>query len=147
MLKKTGIILIYINILLCIISQQTSLAETTIIVESLTRVYDGDTIYVNIKDWHPVVGRNMPVRIAHIDTPEIRGKCAQEVVLAIKARQHLKKLAANAKKIELFNVKRDMYFRLLADVSIDGVDLGRDLLSKGMAVPYEGGTKEKNWCN
>ena len=40
--------------------------------------YDGDTITVDLKGQHPLFGDNISVRIAGIDTPEIKGKCAQE---------------------------------------------------------------------
>jgi len=40
----------------------------------------------------------------------------------------------------------DKYFRVLTELVADGEEL-RDLsLKHGLAVPYNGGTKTKDWC-
>ncbi len=46
------------------------------------RCYDGDTCALTIPGVHPLFGEKIAVRIAGIDTPEIKGKCDQEKVLA-----------------------------------------------------------------
>ena len=38
------------------------------------------------------------------------------------------------------------YFRLVARLEADGVDLSALLIEKGLAVPYDGRTKIKDWC-
>ena len=48
---------------------------------------------------------------------------------------------SNAKKINLLNVDRGKYFRILADVEYDGINLTGILIEKGYAIPYDGGTK------
>lgn len=116
------------------------------IVEVITSIYDGDTFRANIKDWPPIVGLKMSVRIIGIDTPEIRSKCPKEKVLAYKAKQFTIDSLTNAKVIELQNIKRGKYFRLLAVVIVDGVNLGDALIEEGLAVVYDGGTKA-NWCD
>ena len=41
----------------------------------------------------------------------------------------------------------DKYFRILADVKIDGKDVADTLIKNNLAYAYEGKTKEKvNWC-
>ena len=109
---------------------------------------DGDTIVVNLPDTIPdVFGREIPVRIRHIDTPEMKGSSPCEKAMALKARDVTTSLLKNAKKIDLENVGRDKFFRLLAEVKVDGVLVAKILLDKGYAVPYEGETKLKvNWC-
>jgi len=47
--------------------------------------------------------------------------------------------------IKLTNLRRDKYFRLLAEVSIDGEDLGYSLIKNDLARPYDGG-KKIGWC-
>jgi len=42
-------------------------------------------------------------------------------------------------------MKRGKYFRILADVEADNINLADLLLKKGLAVPYNGGTKI-DWC-
>ncbi|MCJ7765924.1 MAG: thermonuclease family protein [Thiovulaceae bacterium] len=43
-------------------------------------------------------------------------------------------------------MKREKYFRILADVYVDGEALGEMLIYNGLAVPYDGGHKGKEWC-
>lgn len=110
--------------------------------------YDGDTITVNLPNTIPdVFSHEIPVRIRHIDTPEIKGngKCEKEA--AQKAKVATTSLLKNAKKIDLEDVGRDKYFRILATVRADGVSVGQYLLDQKLAVPYEGDTKQiVDWC-
>jgi len=109
--------------------------------------YDGDTFTVNLKDLPDIFGKNIPIRILHIDTAELKTNNSCERKAAIKARELTKGLLKSSKTIKLLNVKRDKYFRILADVDIDGVNLATKLLEGKLAYPYEGGTKKKiNWC-
>ena len=51
----------------------------------LVRVVDGDTVVVRARIW---LGQEVEihVRLAGIDAPELRGKCARERALAVRAR-------------------------------------------------------------
>jgi endonuclease YncB( thermonuclease family) len=109
--------------------------------------YDGDTFTVNIKDLPDIFGKNVPVRIAHIDAAEIRSSDPCEVKAALKARELVRDLLKNATTINLVNVKRDKYFRILAEVKADTKDLATIILNAKLAYPYEGEAKKKfNWC-
>jgi len=55
-------------------------------VSKVISVYDGDTFRASIKNYPPIVGENIAIRVNGIDTPEIRGKCPSEKTLAINAR-------------------------------------------------------------
>lgn len=109
------------------------------------RNYDGDTITVNIPDCPDIIGKNITVRIKGIDTPEIKGKSEKEKQLARTAKRMVNSLLKNTKSIELKNIQRDKYFRILADVYYDGKNLSEILIKNKLAVPYDGGTKTKNW--
>ena len=114
-------------------------------VSRIISVYDGDTFRVDIDALPEIVGKNIAIRILGIDTPEIQGKCEQEKLLAIKARDLARDYLNNAKSIHLKNLSRGKYFRLLADVFVDDFNLADALLEKGLAVKYSG--KEKSsWC-
>lgn len=115
-------------------------------VQSVTSIYDGDTFRANIKGVHPVIGERMSIRVAGIDTPEIRGKCPKEKALARKAKMETVSFLRNAKRIELRNIKRGKYFRIVADVYADNRSLTESLAAKGLGVRYNGGSKSKNWC-
>ena len=119
--------------------------STAVYVDSLVSVYDADTFRVNIKGWPDIVGKNMPVRVLGVDAPEIRGKCENEKDQAREAKAFTKSLLENAEIIELRNIESGKYFRLLANVYVDGQDLTELLIISSHARPYDGGTRE-GWC-
>ena len=108
--------------------------------------YDGDTITVHIKGIHPLLGQNIPVRIRGVDTAELNASTACEKEKARAAKKFVFSILSTARRIDLENVKRGKYFRILADVKVDGVSLGDMLLNKHLAVPYGGKKKKTNWC-
>lgn len=116
-----------------------------IMISQVNSIYDGDTFKVNLKDIPAIFGENLSIRVANIDTPELKGKCEQEKVLARKAKQFTVERLRKSKSILLKNPKRGKYFRVIADVYVDGQNLGEELLKEGLAVKYDGG-KRKNWC-
>ena len=118
----------------------------SVAIAEVTSIYDGDTFRANIPDYPPIVGQHMSVRIYGVDTPEMRGKCEQEKMLAGKAKQYTVKKLRSAKTIELRNMQRGKYFRILADVYTDGHSVGEGLVREGLAVVYDGGKKTKDWC-
>ena len=117
----------------------------TVTVSKVISVYDGDTFRVNIDSLPPIVGKNIPIRVNGVDTPEIRGKCQYEKNLAFKARDFVKARLANAKEIKLTNLQRGKYFRVVANVVVDGVSLEQELLDNKLAYEYDGG-KKSSWC-
>ncbi|MBD3610482.1 MAG: thermonuclease family protein, partial [Gammaproteobacteria bacterium] len=95
--------------------------------------------------WPAIVGKRAPVRVNGVDAPEIRGKCQKEKPSARQAKQFTVKVLRDAKVIELRNVRRGKYFRLLADVYVDNRSLAELLILYGHARPYDGG-KRAGWC-
>lgn len=122
-------------------------AETygTAVVAEVVSIYDADTFRVNVDGWPAVVGTNMPVRVAGVDAPEIAGKCEAEKDAAQRAKAFTVQRLREAKVIELRDIQRGKYFRLLADVHVDGASLGAALIEAGHARPYDGG-KRGGWC-
>jgi len=118
----------------------------TVTVSKVISVYDGDTFRVDIGSLPPIVGKNIPIRLNGVDTPEIQGKCQYEKDLALKARDFVRNKLANAKEIKLTKLQRGKYFRVVADVMIDGVSLEQELLDNELAYKYTGG-KKSSWCN
>lgn len=115
------------------------------VVERVTSIYDADTFRVDIEGWPAVVGERVPVRIKGVDAPELRGKCQAEKEAARVSKQFTVARLRRAQKIELREIERGKYFRLLAHVSVDGADLGQALISAGLARSYDGGRRQ-SWC-
>ncbi|MBF0295594.1 MAG: thermonuclease family protein [Magnetococcales bacterium] len=108
--------------------------------------YDGDTIRFDIPGVHPLLGENIPVRVRGVDAPEIRAQCPEEKERAMRAKAMVREQLSKATRITLIEVGRDKYFRIVARVVADGVDVGEMLIGAGLAVPYNGGTKTMGWC-
>ena len=142
-LKK---LIIFCICFLGVFSVQAATEYGTTIVSKVISVYDGDTFRVDIDSLPPIVGKNIPIRLNGVDTPEIRGKCQYEKDLAIKARDFVRNKLTNAKEIRLTKLQRGKYFRVVADVMIDGVSLEQELLDNALAYKYTGG-KKSSWCD
>ena len=129
------------------------------------KVYDGDTITIATKlpyDESPLY--RFSVRLNGIDCPEIKGKNALEKQVAHYAKMYVSDKVLH-KTIYLDNVKTEKYGRVLADVYINPIlqaagqatgqeqrqneSLSQMLLRNGLAVEYDGGTKNvpDNWMN
>ena len=50
------------------------------------------------------------------------------------AKEELEKLLLNGKKITLYNLGPDKYFRLLASVKVGNIDVAEYLIKKGLAI-------------
>ncbi len=125
-------------------------------------VIDGDTLEVRVHIW---LGQdlNIRVRLAGIDAPELKGKCDREKDLARRARAYLLArldpadsgvgakagagAGAGAGEIRLREVRYGKFAgRVLARVeTLDGTDLGQDLIAAGLARPYDG-RRRASWC-
>ena len=92
-----------------------------------------------------MAGRNVSIRVADIDTPEIKGHCTKERQLAVKARGLTASLLKAGSSIELKNHRQGYYGRIVAEVWIDGVNLSMTLLRRGLARQYNSWARQK-WC-
>ena len=110
------------------------------------RNYDGDTITFNLPGLHPIIGEKISIRVNGIDTPEIKGKCEKEKYDAQQAQQMVADILKDAEQITLKNMEPGKYFRIAADVIVDGENLSDVLIEAGMAIRYDGGKKTHKWC-
>jgi len=130
---------------LLITAPVTAKSYGMIAVERVISIYDADTFRVDIAGYPPIIGERMPIRVSGIDAPELRGKCQQEKGRAREAKQFTVAALRSAQTIELHNMQRGKYFRILADVYVDGSSLADLLISTGHARIYDGG-KRGGWC-
>lgn len=123
--------------------------NTICAVELIRDVHDGDTVSIDVPgSAHPVFSQNIPVRIAGIQAPELDSKEPCEADLAVKARDFLRGVLAKTKQVHLYDVTRDKYFRLNAQIIAGGKSVGQMMLDQKLAVPYGGDTKPSvKWCD
>lgn len=116
--------------------------------------YDGDTCTVHLLT-NAVTGArvlaffgdSVKIRLAGIDTPEIRGKCLQEKRLAIKARDYLNYTLKKANSLIIDidnNNKLDSLGRYLAVLYVDDININNIMLARGYARVEQRGYH--NWC-
>ena len=106
-------------------------------------VYDGDSLTVDTEPWPGLTARTK-VRVAGVDTPEIRGKCQTEKDMAIQARDFVR--ATVGATVRLTNIRLGKYAgRVIADVWVRGRKLSDLLITENLGRPYHGGRRE-GWC-
>ena len=88
----------------------------------ITSCYDGDTC---------TSGTGEKIRLACIDTPELRGKRADPVP-AETARDYLRELVVG-RKVTIRRITTDRYGRTVAELFVDGSNVQQQLVASGYA--------------
>lgn len=109
-------------------------------------VYDGDTITVDIDLGFNNWKKNEKLRLYGIDTPELRG---DEIIKGREARDYVREqILGKEVIIHTYKDKKGKYGRYLATVMYrrdpsdkSNINLNDELVAKGVAVPYFGGTR------
>jgi endonuclease YncB( thermonuclease family) len=120
-----------------VLSEEDFLSEYTELVRlaagsnAFLKVYDGDSL-------------NVRTRLAHIDTPEIKGQCEFEIQLAKKARDYSQNFIKTHKSIEIKTVGVGRHGRPLVEIRSEGRYLNQELVEAGLARVYKG--KRESWC-
>ncbi len=112
--------------------------------EQITNIYDGDTITIRLD------GRKERIRVLGVDTPEIKGLCLGEKMLAIKARDFTRWLLHNKSPILMeWSGKRDKYRRPLAYIFLGNKQyqnrLDNILIREKYGVEYKP-RPDSFWC-
>ncbi len=115
-----------------------------LVTATVTSVYDGDTFSVEAEIWPGLIWTGS-VRVRGVDTPEIRGECDDERLMALLARDYVAGLTFDP--VMLVDVDGDKYGgRVGATVLLaDGTDLADLLIAEGLGRAYDGGTRQ-GWC-
>lgn len=89
--------------------------------------------------------RGERIRIADIDAPEMRGRCAYETELAGRATRRMDALLqAGPFEMRTLDRDEDRYGRKLRVVVRDGRSLGDQLMAEGLARTWSG--RREPWC-
>ena len=108
--------------------------------------HDGDSCTFTIADVHPLLGKRIKVEVSGIDAPELNGRCAREVRMAKQARDLLRTLLKEAKKIDFINARRGDGFHLDAVLLVDGKNVAEILIRRQLAARYDGNASPADWC-
>ena len=97
----------------------------------VTKVYDGDTITVDIDLGFHIWMKKEKIRLYRINTPEVRGA---ERPQGLKSRDWLREQILE-KEVTLvtYRDKKGKYGRWLADVMFDGICINDELIKQGLA--------------
>lgn len=98
------------------------------------KVYDGDTITVDIDLGFDMLLRNQKIRLLGINTPEVRGKERPE---GLKSRDALRdKIGSKWVIIKTKKDKKGKYGRWLGTIFIENENVNEWLIKEGLAEVY-----------
>jgi micrococcal nuclease len=100
--------------------------------------YDGDTIKF-IVDLGFSIYNKVTIRLAKVDTPELRSSDPAEKASAYEAKEFVRDVLVEADEI-IIKTNKDKtgkYGRYIAEVIYDGNNLSYELLNNGLAKEYE----------
>lgn len=89
-----------------------------------------------------------------VDAPQLSARCRNERDRASEIATFVRGLIANAERVEITpgydprgrrSWPSDRFGRRLADIRIDGQDLGALLIARGLAAPWNN-RENRNWC-
>ena len=99
------------------------------------KVYDGDTVTVDIDLGFDVVLKNQKIRLVRINAPEVRGKERSE---GLKSRDALRaKIGNRWIKIKTQKDKKGKYGRWLGEIWLEELCVNDWLISEGLAKIYK----------
>jgi micrococcal nuclease len=115
-------------------------------IKEVTKVVDGDTVDV-VFDVGFSMFRKERIRLNGIDTPESVTSDVHEKKLGLESKQFLQMWLSRQTKLRAKTTKDDKYGRILAEVyGDDGVCVNEEMVRKGYAWAYDGGTKQKDFA-
>ena len=101
-------------------------------VSKVIDVIQGDKFIVEIAESHELAGTNINLNLRNIDAPDAIRSCPKQLELGIKVKDIVAQKLADASNIKLKNFRKTSK-AVIADVIIDGKDLGAELIAKGYA--------------
>ena len=109
---------------------ETSDSDPT--VSKVIEVIQGDKFIVDIAEPHELAGTNINLNLRDIDAPDAIRSCPKQLELGIKVKDIVAQKLADASSIKLKNYRKTSK-AVIAEVIVDGKDLGTELIGKGYA--------------
>ena len=106
---------------------------------NITNIVDGDTIDATV-DLGFCLYAHMRFRLNGIDTYETNSSDPVKKALGLQGKQYISDRILN-KEVVLKTYKQDKYGRYLCDVYLLDTNINLEMIEKGLAVGYTGGTK------
>lgn len=135
MIRKSLILILFIILSIIFVFTALAFGGQQSSVYLVTKVVDGDTIKIKIKNFIGIATRYEMIRLTGIDAPELgQGQ------IGMLSKKHLKKIISQsnwAVRLEFDTVQRDKYNRLLCYVwSIHGWMINEKMVLDGYALAY-----------
>ena len=126
------------------LSLAAQLDHKTTIRAEVVHVRDGDTVEITAYPW-PGFTPTTAIRLADIDTPELRAKCPEEKIAALAAKDFLTEILTD--EVTITNLRYGKYAgRHIGEIiTSKGVNVSESMIKNGHARAYSGG-KRKGWC-
>ena len=133
--------------------KETRVVESSIVetldtdptISEVIEVSNGDRFIVNIAEPHELAGTNIKIGLKDIDAPDAIKSCPKQMEFGIEVRDYVAQKLENASSIKLTNYRKTNT-KIIAQVIVDGIDLGDELVSKGYAS-REFGYWKPYFCN
>lgn len=110
----------------------TSTSKSDPVVSKVIEVTHGDKLVVNIAEPHELADDYVKLSLKGIDSPDATKSCPKQMELGIKVKDYVSKRLEEASSIKLANTRKTNT-KLIAQVIVDGVDLGEELVQMGYA--------------
>nr|QMP83028.1 MAG: hypothetical protein [Caudoviricetes sp.] len=114
----------------------------------IIRIVDADTYIVSAPFLPDPLKKEMPLRLAGVDTPGVKrwANCDKENAKGEFAKHYVEGMVERAKTQQIKLQAIDKYGRLLGRVVLDGKDLSETLIRRNLGRKYDG-EKKQSWCN
>ncbi|MDC0980959.1 thermonuclease family protein [Candidatus Pseudothioglobus singularis] len=126
-------------------TREVETLDTDPTISEVIEVSNADKFIVNIAEPHELAGSNIKIGLKDIDAPDAIKSCPKQMEFGIEVRDYVSQKLENASSIKLTNYRKTNT-KIIAQVIVDGIDLGDELVSKGYAS-REFGYWKPYFCN
>jgi len=111
---------------------KASTSESDPVISKVVEVTHGDKLVVNIAEPHELADNYIKVSLKDVDAPDATKSCPKQMEFGIKVRDYVSKRLEDATSIRLTNIRKTNT-KLIAQLIVDGKDLGDELVEMGYA--------------